>query len=477
MRKTKIVATIGPASQEAEVIKNMILSGVNVFRLNFSHGDHEYHLKNIKTVRSVSKDLNLPIAILQDLSGPKIRIGIVSTPFALHQGEYLEFYAEPIEATKKENVGKVYLEEPEILKDLKEGDLIYIADGLIKVKVVKVEKDKVVTQVIQGGVVSSRKGVNFPGVELSIPSFTAKDKKDLEFGVKYGVDLVALSFVKKAEDVLECESALKKLGGTQPVFAKIETQQAVKNIEEIIEVADGLMIARGDLGVELPIEKVPIVQKKLTKLARSKGKPVIIATQMLTSMINSISPTRADISDIANAVLDGADALMLSDETAVGRYPIEAVKMMARAIEEAETVYPYLSKPHKDIDHEFAIPHSSCILAEELGAKAIAVFTKTGSSAIRVSKFRPKAPILANVYDEEVWRRLAIVWGVEPFFIFDEKLPPEKMVKIFIEKAVEKGFLVRKEDIIVLTMGYPVAKPGSTNLIRVIKKEQLPETN
>ena len=474
MRKTKIVATIGPSSRDPEIIKALIQIGVNVFRLNFSHGDHDYHKENVERIRKVAEELKKPVAILQDLSGPKIRIGEVKEPFLLHQGEILEFYGEPVIGEKTGTTAKVYIDHPEIFQDLKEGDLIYIADGLIKVKVREKRKDKIITEVIQGGVISSRKGVNFPGVHLSISAFTEKDKRDLEFGLKMEVDLIALSFVNRKEDILECRKIVKKIGKNQPIFAKIETQKALENIEEIIEVSDGLMVARGDLGVEVPIEKVPVIQKELVKKAREAGKPVIIATQMLTSMINSTTPSRADVSDIANAVLDGADALMLSDETAVGKYPVETVKMMAKTIEEAEKIYPYSSGEYSHVSSDFAIAYSSCILAEEINAKAIAVFTKSGSSAIRVSRFRPRALILANVHDEEVWKRLSVVWGVYPYLILSEGKDSESMIKEFIKKAYEDK-LITEEDTLVLTMGYPVGKVGSTNLIRVIKKDHIKE--
>jgi pyruvate kinase len=473
VRKTKIIATIGPASKSSEIIKKLIEAGVNVFRLNFSHGDHGFHQENITTIRKVSAELNKIVAILQDLSGPKIRIGEIREPFVLHQGEILEFYKIPIYAKKENGVGKIYLEHPEILEDLKVGDFIFIADGLIRVRVIERKKEKVVGEVIIGGVISSRKGVNFPGARLSIPAMTEKDKKDLAFGIKHGVDIIALSFVKNKKDVLDCKSFLKELGGNQPVFAKIETQEAVENIDEILETADGLMIARGDLGVELPIQKVPIIQKLIVNKAKELGKPVIIATQMLTSMINSVTPSRADVSDIANAVLDGADALMLSDETAVGNYPVEAVRVMHETILEAEKVYPYLTEEPKKVSADFAIAYSSCILAEELGAKTIVVFTKSGSSALRVAKFRPEANILACVHDEEVLRKLCVVWGVTPYLVLSKK-NLEDMVKEFVKKALEDK-IISEKDTLVLTMGYPVGKKGTTNLIRVLKREQILE--
>ena len=474
MKRTKIIATLGPVSRNYEIIKTFIEIGVDVFRLNFSHGDKDYHRENIKRIRKVSLELNKIVAILQDLSGPKIRVGEVKVPFSLYQGEILEIYERPIFCEKVNGVGKIYIDHPEILRNLKEGDLIFIADGLIKVKVIEKKSEKVITRVIQGGIISSRKGVNFPGAELLISALTDKDKEDLKFGLKAGVDIVALSFVSSQKNILETKEIIKKLDKEVPVFAKIETQKALENIDEIIKVSDGLIIARGDLGVEVPVEKVPVIQKTLVEKARNAGIPVIIATQMLTSMINSTVPTRADVSDIANAVFEGADALMLSDETAVGKYPVEALKMMIKIIEEAEKVCEYKLEEHKHISPDFAIAYSSCILAEEIGAKAIVVFTKSGSSARRVAKFRPKPLIIANVHDKEILRRLKIVWGVYPYMVLSEREDPESMVKEFVKRAYKEK-LITENEILVLTMGYPVGKIGSTNLIRVVKKDQILE--
>uniref|UniRef100_A0A7V5XFD3 Pyruvate kinase n=1 Tax=Thermodesulfobacterium geofontis TaxID=1295609 RepID=A0A7V5XFD3_9BACT len=474
MRKTKIIATLGPASRDCQTIKALIEAGVDVFRLNFSHGDIDYHKENIERIKKVSLDLKKRVAILQDLSGPKIRIGEVNTPFPLHQGEILEIYKEPIFCEKRDEVGRVYIDHPEILKEVKKDDLIFIADGLIKVRVIEKRSEKVITEVIQGGVISSKKGLNFPGAEIQIKALTEKDKKDLEFGLKEGVDFVALSFVRNKKDILEAREIAQKFGKEIPIFAKIETQKALENIDEIIEVSDGLIVARGDLGVEIPVEKIPVIQKVLIKKAREYGIPVVIATQMLTSMINSIMPTRADVSDIANAVFEGVDALMLSDETAVGNYPIEAVKTMVRVIEEAEKFYDEKLEKIKPVSPDFAIAYSSCILAEEIGAKAIVVFTKSGSSAQRVAKFRPKPLIIVNVHNEEILRKLKIVWGVYPYMVLSEKEEQENMVKEFIKKAYQEK-LIEEDDILVLTMGYPVGKIGSTNLIRVVKKDQILE--
>ena len=474
MRKTKIIATVGPSSRDPEVIKALIEAGVDVFRLNFSHGDIEYHRENIERIKRVSAELKNSVAILQDLSGPKIRIGEVKEPFSLYQGEILEIYKKPVSCQKTNGIGKVYIDYPEVLEELREGDLVFIADGLIKVKVVEKSSDKIVTEVIQGGVISSRKGINFPGAEISIKTLTDKDKEDLIFGLRMGVDLIAMSFVGDKNDILEAKEIIKKYDKDTPILAKIETLKALRNIEGIIEVSDGLIVARGDLGVEVPVEKVPVIQKTLVNKAREAGIPVVIATQMLTSMINSTMPTRADVSDIANAVFDGADALMLSDETAVGKYPVEAVKVMARTIEEAEKICKYKVEEHPHVSPDFAIAYSSCILAEEINAKAIVVFTKSGSSAKRVAKFRPKPIIIVNVHDEEILRRLKIVWGIHPYMVLSEKEDTESMVKEFIKKAYRDN-LIDKDDILVLTMGYPVGKIGSTNLIRVVKKEHILE--
>ncbi len=470
MIRTKIIVTLGPATREENILRKLIQSGVSVFRLNFSHGDHSYHLENIKIVRKVSKELDLPVGILQDLSGPKIRIGKVESPFSVHQGEFIEFFFKPVECKKEGDRALLWVDHPEVLKTLKEGDLIFIADGSIRSQVIEKTDDKVIAKVLLGGIISSRKGVNFPGVRLPIPCLTEKDKRDLAFGIKHGVDFISLSFVNHGEDVAECKSLIKKLGGDQPLFAKIETQSGVEHIDEILELADGVMVARGDLGVEVPIEKVPVIQKSIIKKARKLGKTVIVATQMLTSMINSLMPSRADVSDIANAVLDGADALMLSDETTIGKYPLEAVNVMKRTIEEAEKIYPFLQTVEEPVLQDEAISHSCAILAKEVGANKIVVFTRSGISASRVSKFRPTVPILAIVHEEKILRRLTVVWGVLPCATLPEAENPEKMLKDFLKIALEKG-LVDKKDVLVVTMGSQIGKVGSTNMIRLVRME------
>ncbi len=466
MKRVKIVATLGPATNTENKIKELIKSGVDVFRFNFSHGDHKTHKENLEKIRKVSKKLKREVAILQDLSGPKIRVGEVEEPFYLH-------YEDEIWIVKDDIVGnreRITINHPEILDKLKKGDRIYIADGTIRLEVVKKTKKGVLCKVLVGGMVSSRKGVNFPNIKLDIPALTEKDKKDLKFGIEIGVDIVALSFVKTAKDVQEAKKYVKKFGGDVPVFAKIEKHEAIEHIDEIIDEADGIMVARGDLGVEIDMEKVPVLQKMIIKKCNEKGKPVITATQMLTSMLTSPRPTRAEVSDIANAVLDGTDAVMLSDETAVGKYPVEAVKVMRRTIEETEKIYPfYQDRPVEDTTTAIASAGSS--LARDVHASSIVAFTKSGRTAINVAKFRPACRILGVTHDIKVLRRLNIVWGVEPYMVIEEELDTDDMLRRFVKQAYKKDF--SKKDIIVALLGYVGGLTGSTSIVRIIRDKDL----
>jgi len=474
MRKTKIVATIGPASESPEKIEKLINAGVNVFRLNFSHRDQNYHGKVFETIREVSKKLNMPIGILQDLAGPKIRVDEVKKPFIVNPGDVVEIWKEKVIGEKRDRISILSIDAPQVLNDLRPQDLVCLADGSIRLRVISITAQKVVTEVMQGGTISSRKGVNFPGAKLSIPAFTEKDKKDLIFGLELGVDFVALSFVNSKDDVTRCKDIVNAFGSGQPVFAKIETKNGLMNIDSILEVADGIMVARGDLGVEIPVEKVPIEQKRLVEKARAHCKPVIVATQMLNSMIHSSTPTRADVSDIANAVIDGADALMLSDETAIGEFPFESVICMSKTIEEAEKIYPYFREIVEEGSPDYAIAKSSCLLSKEIKAKAIVVFTKSGSTALRVSRFRPESLIIGNVHDEAILRRLTLFWGVYPYMVVSERDDLEGLVKEFLRKA-RKDKLISGDETLVVTTGYPVGTVGSTNLIRVLKPERIKE--
>jgi pyruvate kinase len=474
MRKTKIVATIGPASESPEKIEKLINAGVNVFRLNFSHRDQNYHGKVFETIREVSKKLNMPIGILQDLAGPKIRVDEVKKPFIVNPGDVVEIWKEKVIGEKRDRISILSIDTPQVLNDLRPQDLVCLADGSIRLRVISITAQKVVTEVMQGGTISSRKGVNFPGAKLSIPAFTEKDKKDLIFGLELGVDFVALSFVNSKDDVTRCKDIVNAFGSGQPVFAKIETKNGLMNIDSILEVADGIMVARGDLGVEIPVEKVPIEQKRLVEKARAHCKPVIVATQMLNSMIHSSTPTRADVSDIANAVIDGADALMLSDETAIGEFPFESVICMSKTIKEAEKIYPYFREIVEEGSPDYAIAKSSCLLSKEIKAKAIVVFTKSGSTALRVSRFRPESLIIGNVHDEPILRRLTLFWGVYPYMVVSERDDLEGLIKEFLRKA-RKDKLISGDETLVVTTGYPVGTVGSTNLIRVLKPERIKE--
>ncbi|WP_029522060.1 pyruvate kinase [Persephonella sp. KM09-Lau-8] len=466
MKRVKIVATLGPATNTESKIRELIKSGVDVFRFNFSHGDHPTHKKNLEKIRKVSKKLKKEVAILQDLSGPKIRVGEVEEPFYLHYEDEIWIVKDNIVGNKE----KITINHPEILDKLKKGDRIYIADGTIRLEVIKKTKKGVLCKVLVGGMVSSRKGVNFPNIKLDIPALTEKDKKDLKFGIEIGIDIVALSFVKTAKDVQEAKKYVQKFGGDVPVFAKIEKHEAIEHIDEIIDEADGIMVARGDLGVEIDMEKVPVLQKMIIKKCNEKGKPVITATQMLTSMLTSPRPTRAEVSDIANAVLDGTDAVMLSDETAVGKYPVEAVKVMKRTIEETEKIYPfYQDKPVEDTTTAIASAGSS--LAKDVNASSIVAFTKSGRTAINVAKFRPACRILGITHDIKVLRRLNIVWGVEPYMVIEEELDTDDMLRKFVKQAYKKDF--SKKDIIVALLGYVGGLTGSTSIVRIIRDKDL----
>lgn len=464
MRKTKIVATVGPATGSEEMIEKLILAGVNVFRFNFSHSTHEYHGANLDRVRKVSERLGVCVAILQDISGPKIRVGEVDGVMVLEADDILSFYPE----MGFDDKYGVTINHPQILPSLKVGDLIYLADGSIRCEVTANTGGVVRTKIVVGGDLTSKKGVNFPNASIPIAAITEKDIKDMEFGVKIGVDMMAVSFVKSREDIEEAKRIVAGFGGDCQIFAKIEKSEAVENLSSIVEVADGLMVARGDLGVELGLSKVPIAQKKIIRTANRKGIPVITATQMLTSMIDSPYPTRAEVSDIANAVLDGTDAVMLSDETTVGKYPIEAIKVLDEAIREVESIYPFyrnLEKIHNPAD---AIAVAANRMAEDMEPNALIAFTRSGGSARSLAKFRPKADILVPVHTIETYRRLAIVWGVRPLFVLEEHESTDRMLCEFTLKALETGAM-QEDGTYIVTVGYPTGQQGTTNLVRIMR--------
>lgn len=467
MRRTKIVCTIGPASEDISIVKELLLNGMNVARLNFSHGTLEEHGQRIATVREASQETGIPVAIMMDTKGPEIRMGLIQDGRAvLQEGEQLIFTTEEVLGTK-ERVSIGYKGLP---ADVRPGDKILVDDGLISLTVQGVEGTEIYCLVENGGEISDRKKLNLPGVTLNIPSLTPKDIEDITFGVNAGVDFIAASYVRSAADIIGIRRVLEELGADIEIIAKIENRQGVLNIDEIINVADGVMVARGDLGVEIPVEEVPLVQKSLIDKCNRAGKPVIIATQMLDSMMRNPRPTRAEASDVANAILDGTGAIMLSGETASGKYPVEAIKTMARIAEYTEE-----SLQGKHISHEWtsgianttteAIAHATCDVAHSLKAAAIITATQSGSTAQKVSKYRPSTPIIAVTPFEKVLRKLLIVWGVYPLQsgIYEST---NELMETSIQTALQAGY-IKTGDLVVITAGVPVGIPGSTNLIQV----------
>lgn len=465
VRRTKIVCTIGPASESQETIEKLIKAGMDVARLNMSFGTQKYHRNLIERIRKASKKAAKPIAVLMDLSGAKMRIGRLKSPITLHRGDRIRLTSE-----SEENGISIPVSCPEILSTLKKGDTVHLADGTIRLRIVSSGEREVVAEVIEGGYLTSHKGITFPE-KLNLPSLTEKDIEDLKFGVEAGIDWVAMSFVRSAEDVMALKNAVASIGRDVPVIAKIERKEAVKNLEEIIRVADGIMIARGDLGVEMPVEEIPIIQKKAIKLANRAGKPVITATQMLKSMVVQTTPTRAEVTDVANAVLDGSDALMLSEETASGSHPVEAVRVMDRVIRKAESIYSYL-QDHPAESVTQSIAGSAARMAEEVNARAIITFTRTGTSAIQISRYRPRAPVIAAAHSPEVLRGLSIVWGCIPLTAISSHRPPEELLESSIGESIERGYL-EENSTVVVTSGIPFGKPGTTNTIRILKAEEV----
>jgi len=463
--KTKIVCTIGPSCDTPERIKTLIEKGMNVARLNFSHGSHDEHLDKIKTIRKVSEEMGRSIAILQDLCGPKIRVGKVKDPgIQLKAHERLILTSEDI-LGEGNRVGVSYKPLP---TEVKVGDIILLADGMMELVVTKTEGSEIECDVIIGGTLTSNKGINLPSGTIKAPSLTEKDRVDLAFGIEQSVDYIALSFVRSAVDILELKDIINKAGKNIPVVAKIEKHEAITNIDDILDATDALMVARGDLGVEIPLEKVPGLQKMLVRKANEKGKPVIVATQMLRSMVDSPRPTRAEANDVANAVLDGADAVMLSEETASGRYPFEAVEYMAKIARSAEIEYPHprhLKLKNIDSTISQSVAYASCVLAEHLDASAIVASTKSGFTAKQISRFRPRSGIVALSPDKEALRRLSLYWGCFPGHVAVHK-NTDDMIENVAESAIETGW-VKKGDLIVITAGHPVWVEGTTNMMKV----------
>jgi pyruvate kinase len=466
-RMAKVICTIGPASSSPEMIRKLIENGMNVARLNFSHGTHDTHRETIKKIRTIATELGCHVGILQDLCGPKIRLGILPEDgVRLVQGEFVA-----LKSANEYQAGVLPLQYPDIHKDLEPGESILIADGMMELVVERVEDENVICRIITGGQAYSRKGVNMPGSALSVSAFSDKDRDDLKMGIKEGVDYVAMSFVRSAEDLKEIRSIIAEANYKPKLIAKIEKPQAVENIVEILEVVDGVMVARGDLGVEVPLEMVPVLQKNIIRAARTHGKFTITATQMLMSMVSNPRPTRGEASDVANAVLDGTGAVMLSDESANGKYPIEACATLGRIAAATEPHMPdFLSMSHNlriDDSVSLAMGRAAGWLAADIKASAIVAFTKSGSTALAVSQFRPHCPIIAMVPDENVCNQLAISWGVTAFLTKNHN-DTDAMFEAARVLVLEKG-LAKAGDLIILTAGVPLGVPGKTNLLRVLK--------
>ena len=468
LRRTKIVATIGPATSSPEVLRALIEAGATTLRLNFSHGSYADHQRSIRLIRQTAFELDQPVGILQDLQGPKIRLGkFENDSIYLNKGDRFILTSSPVVGTQEISwVTYEYLAE-----EVPAGATILLDDGRVEMVVEKVDRaaKELHCRVVVGGTLSNNKGVNFPGVYLSVKAMTDKDRKDLIFGLDQGVDWVALSFVRNPQDVLEIKELISNAGKVVPVIAKIEKHEAIDQMESILPLCDGVMIARGDLGVELPAEDVPILQKRLIAVANRLGIPIITATQMLDSMVHSPRPTRAEVSDVANAILDGTDAVMLSNETAVGKYPVEAVATMARIAERIEEEQALAATPNSSKDMRRSIPNaiSQAVgqISEQLGAAAIMTLTKTGATARNVSKFRPQTPILAVTPHVDVARQLQMVWGVKPLLVLD--LPSAgQTFKSALNVAQEKQ-LLREGDLVVMSAGTLQGISGSTDLIKV----------
>ena len=465
-RRTKIVATIGPATRDPATLRSLIEAGANTLRLNFSHGTHDDHQASIKLIRQISFELNQPVGILQDLQGPKIRLGkFENGPISLSQGDPFILTSRQLPGTQ--TVSSVTYEP--LVEEVPNGATILLDDGRVEMRVVDkdLENRNLHCEVVVGGKLSDSKGVNFPGVYLSIKALTDKDKVDLAFGLDQGVDWVALSFVRNPQDVLEIKEIIANAGKQVPVIVKIEKHEAIEQMDAILSLSDGVMVARGDLGVELPAEDVPILQKQLIYTANCLGIPVITATQMLDSMASNPRPTRAEVSDVANAILDGTDAVMLSNETAVGDYPVEAVATMAkiaRRTEQEQRIFD-TDAAGKSRTIPNAISRAVGQIATQLNAAAIMTLTKTGATARNVSKFRPQTPVLAVTPHVEVARRLQLVWGVKPLLVVD--LPSSNQTfHSAMNVAQEKG-LLQDGDLVVMTAGTLQGVSGSTDLIKV----------
>lgn len=471
MRKTKIICTIGPASNNEETIRELILAGMNVARFNFSHDSHVQQKEKYDRIIKVREELGLPVATLMDTKGPEIRLRDFEEGKAeLQSGQIFTLTTEDILG----NARRAAITYQNLQKDVSVGSRILIDDGLIEMLVEEIEGSEIRCRVINGGKISNRKGINVPGAYLSMPYISDTDRADIIFGARTGFEFLAASFVRCKEDVLEIRKILEECDSDMKIIAKIESMQGIQNLEEILSVSDGIMVARGDMGVEVPMEEVPVLQKKMIKLANAQGKHVITATQMLESMIKNPRPTRAEATDIANAIYDGTTAIMLSGETAAGQYPVQAVKTMARIAECAEQDIDYRSRMVKVATSSkesvtAAIAYATCSTAMDLNAAAIITVTMSGYTAASISRYKPGCPIVGCTVKDRVARQLNLLWGVTPLYM-EEAESAEELFRNAVKLAEAKGF-VKKGDIVVITAGVPLSVAGNTNMIRVVEVE------
>ena len=469
LAKTKILATIGPASDSEKKLISLIESGVDAFRMNFSHGSYEYFDKLFSNIHKVREKLGLPIPILQDLQGPKIRVGELEQPeIELVAGDKIEITTKKVMGSKE----KISITYDDLIKDAVIGDKILIDDGLIHLIVIKKNRNTLFCEVVEGGTLKPKKGINLPGMKLSAPSITEKDYEDLKFGLNYKIDFIALSFVRTAQDIIQLKKWLAKNKKTTPIIAKIEKKEAVDNFEEILKEADGIMVARGDLGVELPPEDVPIIQKQIIKKCNEVGKLVITATQMFESMIENPVPTRAEASDVANAVWDGTDVVMLSGETSVGKYPVEAVKLMNKILQKTEAELDYKIQfkyrvPHDLVDNLFdSLGKASVIVANQVEAACIVVFTNHGRKAKVISKYKPTMPVIAISNEFDTLNYLNLQWGITPYFMKDYS-DEDAAIKAATE-IIKKEKLAGKDDVVIFTSGAPYTEHGRKNWTKFV---------
>lgn len=464
---TKIICTLGPSSSDGHTIKKMIKEGMSVARLNFSHGTHSSHGKLISLVRKAATELGCPVSIMQDLCGPKVRVGkLQNDALKLKSGDMLELAGGEFVGDE----GRLPISMPQIIRDLKKGDRVFLADGNLCLRVRKVGSESVLAAVVTGGELHSHQGVNLPDTELSLPSLTDKDRDDARFGLQQGVDIIALSFVRTVEDVQQLRQLIDKAGKNTPIYAKLEKPEGIKHLNRIIEASDGVIVARGDLGVEMPLEKVPIIQKEITHVAAEHFKPVVIATQMLESMISSERPTRAEASDVANAIFEGNDAVLLSGETAVGKYPVEVVRILtsiARATERSRKSQLVSSMPigRSKLDFSSAVAEAAVRMAQDIGARVIACFTKSGLTARLISKQGSMLPIVAFTSDKKVLTRIPILRGVTPMHMPMIKSVDQIILKV--ESRLKDEKIVRRGDKIVIVASAPVAVYGQTNMLKL----------